>query len=144
MMFPQFHPADSSQWKSLRIIHFIVWDFERVILDGIGGHWKILIEGDVKIDGGAPRLERSIEEQSLRYHEDEQLSLEEWQKEKAMAKKKGCLIVCLLEVCSFMYDKNDWQNDKLSEGWCWSFVTNFKSCSPLRMMRLTLRGKLNS
>ena len=22
--------------------------------------------------------------------------------------------------------KNGWQNDKLSEGWCWSFVTNFK------------------
>ena len=48
-----------------------------MILDGIGGHWKILIEGDiVKIDGGAQRLERSIEEQSLRYHEEEQLSLE--------------------------------------------------------------------
>ena len=87
-MFPQFHPADYSQWKSLRIIHFIVWDFERVILDGIGGHWKILIEGDVKIDGGALRLERSIEEQSLRYHEDEELSLV-WQKGKAMTKKKG-------------------------------------------------------
>ena len=55
-----------SQWKSLRIIHFIVWDFERLILDG---HWmEILIERerDVKIDGGAHRLERrSIEEQSL-------------------------------------------------------------------------------
>ena len=24
MMFPQFRPADYSQWKSLRIIHFIV------------------------------------------------------------------------------------------------------------------------
>ena len=47
-----------------------------MILDGIGGHWKILIEGDVKIDGGAQRLERSIEEQSLRYHEEEELSLE--------------------------------------------------------------------
>ena len=23
-------------------------------------------------------------------------------------------------------------------------ISNFKSCSPLRMMRLTLRGKLNS
>ena len=54
-----------------------------MILDGIGGHWKILIEGDVKIDGGAPRLERSIEEQSLRYHEDEE------QKGKAITKKKG-------------------------------------------------------
>ena len=55
-----------SQWKSLRIIHFIVWDFERLIL---GGHWmEILIERerDVKIDGGAHRLERrSIEEESL-------------------------------------------------------------------------------
>ena len=55
-----------SQWKSLGIIHFIVWDFERLILVG-GGHSRDSHrEGETsKLMEQRRRLERSIEEESL-------------------------------------------------------------------------------